>query len=138
VIAIDRKREETPMLVGFLDGHHPSEQRHVHAIDLIEEFFRRFGHPNPGQKQDTTGKAPALVNRKDACGNEGMRTTVIERKTPVSSSLVKLYEQHAKECAEAAEQTDDPIQRVILLRMAHEWMQDAATIASTLTEPEQV
>jgi hypothetical protein len=58
----------------------------------------------------------------------------------VSSSLnlVKQYEQYAKECTEAAEQVDDPIQRVILLRMAHEWMRDAATIASALPEPEQV
>jgi hypothetical protein len=54
----------------------------------------------------------------------------------VSSSLVKLYEQHARECAEAAERTDDPVHRVILLRMAHEWMEDAAAIASTLLEPE--
>jgi hypothetical protein len=60
------------------------------------------------------------------------------RETPVSSSLVKLYEQHAEECAKAAAQTDNPAHRVILLRMAHEWMQDAATIASTLTEPAQV
>ena len=54
----------------------------------------------------------------------------------VSSSLVKQYKQYANECAEAAEQTDDSIQRVILLRMAREWMEDAAAIASTLPEPE--
>jgi hypothetical protein len=54
----------------------------------------------------------------------------------VSSSLVKLYERHARECAKAAERTDDPIHRVALLRMAREWMEDAAAIASTLAEPE--
>ena len=54
----------------------------------------------------------------------------------MSSSLVKLYEQHARECAEAAERVDDPVRRLILLRMAREWMEDAAAIASTLAEPE--
>jgi hypothetical protein len=54
----------------------------------------------------------------------------------VSSSLVKLYEQHAWECTEAAERTDDSVYRVILLRMAREWIEDAAAIASTLPEPE--
>ena len=54
----------------------------------------------------------------------------------MSSSLVKLYEKHARECAEAAERTDDPVRRVILLRMAREWIDDAAAIASTLPETE--
>jgi hypothetical protein len=54
----------------------------------------------------------------------------------VSLSLVKLYEQHARECAEAAERTDNPVHRMILLRMAREWMEDATAIASTLAEPE--
>ena len=54
----------------------------------------------------------------------------------MSSALVKLYKQHARECAEAAERTDDPVQRVILLRIAREWIEDAAAIASTLAEPE--
>jgi hypothetical protein len=52
----------------------------------------------------------------------------------VSSSLVKLYEQQARECADAAERTDDPVHRVVLLRMAREWMEDAAAIASTVPE----
>jgi hypothetical protein len=55
----------------------------------------------------------------------------------MSSSLVKLYEQRARECAEAAERTDDPLDRVILLRMAREWREDAAAIASTLPELER-
>jgi hypothetical protein len=54
----------------------------------------------------------------------------------VSSSLVKLYQQHAQQCAEAAERTDDPVHRVLLLRMARAWTDDAAAIASTLPEPE--
>jgi hypothetical protein len=50
--------------------------------------------------------------------------------------LVKLYERHARECAEAAERADDPVRRLLLLRMAREWTEDAAAIASTLAEPE--
>ena len=57
---------------------------------------------------------------------------------PVSSWLVKLYEQYARECAEAAERVDDPVRRVLLLRMAREWTDDAAAIASTLAQPERM
>jgi hypothetical protein len=76
------------------------------------------------------------VNRKDACSDAVAAYYADLEVRRVSSSLVKLYEQHARECAEAAERTDDPVQRVILLRMAREWMEDAAAIASTLAEPE--
>ena len=38
--------------------------------------------------------------------------------------------------AVSAERVDDPVRRLILLRMAREWMEDAAAIASTLAEPE--
>lgn len=76
------------------------------------------------------------MNHKPDCSDAIERAHNPER-AAVSSSLVKLYEQHARDCAEAAERADDPVHRVILLRMAREWMDDAAAIASTLQEPER-
>ena len=35
--------------------------------------------------------------------------------------LVRLYEHHAEECARAAEQTNDPRRRALLVKLAAEW-----------------
>jgi hypothetical protein len=40
------------------------------------------------------------------------------------SSQVELCEHHAKDCLQAAEQTEDPWAREMLLRQALEWMRD--------------
>ena len=40
------------------------------------------------------------------------------------SSQVELCEHHAKDCLQAAEQTEDPLAREMLLRHALEWMRD--------------
>jgi hypothetical protein len=40
------------------------------------------------------------------------------------SSQVELCEHHAKDCLQAAEKTEDPLAREMLLRHALEWMRD--------------
>ena len=98
------------------------------------QIFR--GRTRAGEGRTQPGKCEPGEPQRCLQRHSSRPTSPIEG-TPVSSSLVKLYEQHARECAEAAERTDDPVQRVILLRMAREWMEDAAAIASTLPEPER-
>ena len=39
--------------------------------------------------------------------------------------LARLYEQHADECARAAETAEDPKRRDLLSKLAHEWRRDA-------------
>jgi hypothetical protein len=39
--------------------------------------------------------------------------------------LASLYDQHADECARAAEQAEDPNRRALLLKIADEWRRDA-------------
>jgi hypothetical protein len=43
-------------------------------------------------------------------------------------TLADLFDQHAKECLESAERMDDPVRRLLLLRMASEWQRDAAAL----------
>ena len=43
-------------------------------------------------------------------------------------TLADLFDQHAKECLECAERMDDPVRRLLLLRMASEWQRDAAAL----------
>jgi hypothetical protein len=42
--------------------------------------------------------------------------------------LIQLYERHAEECACAAEQTDNPRYRVLLLKCAAEWREAAQAL----------
>jgi hypothetical protein len=43
-------------------------------------------------------------------------------------TLARLYERHAEECARAAEQTDDPKRREMLIKLAIAWRQDAQAL----------
>jgi hypothetical protein len=50
-------------------------------------------------------------------------------------SQAKFYEYFAKDCVRAAKRTDDPKNREMLLKMAREWMMEAAAQASTQPKP---
>jgi hypothetical protein len=51
-------------------------------------------------------------------------------------SQAKFYEYFAKDCVRAAERTDDAKDREMLLKMAREWMMEAAARkASTQSKP---
>jgi hypothetical protein len=52
-------------------------------------------------------------------------------------TLAELYEQNARQCANAAERADNPVHRVMLLRVACDWWQEAVTTQSTLAEQRQ-
>ena len=39
--------------------------------------------------------------------------------------LARLYEQHADDCARAADETDSPNHRALLLKLADQWRRDA-------------
>ena len=53
-------------------------------------------------------------------------------------TLAELYAQNAKECTNAAERADNPVHRVMLLRVACDWWQEAAaTTQSTDAEQRQ-
>ena len=42
--------------------------------------------------------------------------------------LAQLYDRHAEECVRAAEQTDDPRRRALMLKLAEEWRRDAEAL----------
>jgi hypothetical protein len=52
-------------------------------------------------------------------------------------TLAELYEQNARQCANAAERADNPVHRVMLLRVACDWWQEAVTAQSTVAEQRQ-
>ena len=49
-------------------------------------------------------------------------------------TLADIFDQHANECTEAAERMDDPVRRLLLLRMASGWQHDAAALRAA-TQP---
>jgi hypothetical protein len=51
-----------------------------------------------------------------------------ERHSNDLAKLKKTYEQHAKECAQAAELTVDPGRREVYLDLAREWTEAAAAL----------
>ena len=53
-------------------------------------------------------------------------------------TLAELYQQNARQCANAAERADNPVDRVMLLRVACDWWQEAAaTTQSAVAEQRQ-
>ena len=53
-------------------------------------------------------------------------------------TLAELYAQNARQCTNAAERADNPVHRVMLLRVACDWWQEAAaTTHSTAAEQRQ-
>jgi hypothetical protein len=57
-------------------------------------------------------------------GNVGLHGAETSRAVPVPT-LAKVYEDHAEDCTRAAEQTDDPVFRRLLLMLALQWKQAA-------------
>jgi hypothetical protein len=54
---------------------------------------------------------------------------VVEGAVPIKA---RLYERHAEECARAAEQTDDPKRREMLIKLAMQWRQEAQALRQSL------
>ena len=52
-------------------------------------------------------------------------------------TLAELYAQNARQCTNAAERADNPVHRVMLLRVACDWWQEAVTTQSTVAEQRQ-
>jgi hypothetical protein len=53
-------------------------------------------------------------------------------------TLAELYAQNARQCTNAAERADNPVHRVMLLRVACDWWQEAAeSTHSTAAEQRQ-
>ena len=53
-------------------------------------------------------------------------------------TLAELYAQNARQCTNAAERADNLVHRVMLLRVACDWWQEAAaTTQSTVAEQRQ-
>ena len=44
------------------------------------------------------------------------------------TTLARLYDLHAEECARAAEETDNPNRREMLIKLAMQWRQEAQTL----------
>jgi hypothetical protein len=42
-------------------------------------------------------------------------------------TLAELYAQNARQCTDAAERADNPVHRVMLLRVACDWWQESAS-----------
>jgi hypothetical protein len=55
----------------------------------------------------------------------GFTAAETSRTVPVPT-LAKIYEHHAEECTRAAERTDDPVFRRVLLMLALQWGQREA------------
>jgi hypothetical protein len=49
-------------------------------------------------------------------------------------SRTELYAHHAKECVQAADRTDNPKYREMLLKMARRWMEEAMSGADASSE----
>jgi len=47
---------------------------------------------------------------------------------PAMPTLAQVYEQHSEECIHSAAKTDDPKQRVLMLKLASEWREDAKAL----------
>jgi hypothetical protein len=59
----------------------------------------------------------------------GFTAAETSRTVPVPT-LAKIYEHHAEECTRAAERTDDPVFRRVLLMLALQWRLAAQEEAS--------
>jgi hypothetical protein len=49
-------------------------------------------------------------------------------RVPAMPTLAQVYEQHSEECIRSAAKTDDPKQRVLMLKLAGEWREDAKAL----------
>jgi hypothetical protein len=49
----------------------------------------------------------------------------------MSALLAQLYEDQAVGCVEAAAKTNHPTHREMLLKLAHEWMREAAALRAS-------
>jgi hypothetical protein len=63
-------------------------------------------------------------------GNVGLHGAETSRAVPVPT-LAKVYEDHAEDCTRAAERTDDPLFRKMLLMLALQWRLAAQEEASS-------
>ena len=54
---------------------------------------------------------------------------------PAMPTLAQVYKQHWEECIRAAAETDDPKQRVMLLKLASEWLEDAKALGFAESAP---
>ena len=51
--------------------------------------------------------------------------------------LARLYDRHAEDCARAAEQTDDPRDRAMLIKLVDEWRKAAQELRLQHPSPSQ-
>jgi hypothetical protein len=70
-------------------------------------------------------------------GNVGLHGAETSRAVPVPT-LAKVYEDHAEDCTRAAERTDDPLFRKMLLMLALQWRLAAQEEASTQIESNDI
>jgi DNA primase len=49
--------------------------------------------------------------------------------------LARLYDRHAEDCARAAEQTDDPRARAMLIKLVDEWRKAAQELRQPQEQP---
>jgi hypothetical protein len=56
----------------------------------------------------------------------------LDHNQPCLHYLAELYEDHALGCVEAATRTNDPKHREMLLKLAHEWMREAAALRASI------
>ena len=66
---------------------------------------------------------PAAALGDEALGKrgEGCRASPLLRRGRTVQTLAKVYEDRAAECSRAAQQTDDPVFRRLLLMLASQW-----------------
>jgi hypothetical protein len=70
-------------------------------------------------------------------GNVGLHGAETSRAVPVPN-LAKVYEDHAEDCTRAAERTDDPLFRKMLLMLALQWRLAAQEEASKQIESSDI
>jgi hypothetical protein len=70
-------------------------------------------------------------------GNVGLHGAETSRAVPVPT-LAKVYEDHAEDCTRAAERTDDPLFRKMLLMLALQWRLAAQEEASKQIESNDI
>jgi hypothetical protein len=85
----------------------------------------------------TTLVNPATALGDEALGKrgEGCRASPLLRRGRTVQTLAKVYEDRAAECSRAAQQTDDPVFRRLLLMLASQWKLAAQEEAKSKDAP---
>ena len=123
----------------------PAEQLSSWCVVLVRCWFGWGWCVNLRPESKSMNPAAALGDEALGKRGEGCRASPLLGRGRTVQTLAKVYEDRAAECSRAAQQTDDPVFRRLLLMLASQWKflareeaksKDAPTsLASTQPQP---